>query len=94
MKKRSWDLNKDIKPIRKNFPILEHCVYLISNSLGAVPCAVQDGLERFYTLWAEEGVSAWDMEWSDHDDQCHPCPLGRVVHTILSKTKEKKDHHD
>ncbi len=63
MKKRTWDLDKDIKQIRKNFPILEHCVYLISNSLGAVPCAVLEGLERFYTLWAEEGVSAWDMEW-------------------------------
>lgn len=32
-----WDLEKDLDLIRKEFPILERCVYLISNSLGALP---------------------------------------------------------
>jgi kynureninase len=63
MLQKSWNLNKDIKQIRKIFPILDHCVYLISNSLGAVPFRVQDDLQRFYALWAEEGVSAWQKEW-------------------------------
>jgi len=58
-----WNLETDLDFIRKNFPILEKCVYLISNSLGAVPLQVRDALERFYTLWAEEGVSAWEKEW-------------------------------
>ncbi len=65
MKIKSWDLDKDIDQIRENFPILEKCVYLISNSLGAVPAGVEDDLKRFYTLWAEEGVSAWEKEWWD-----------------------------
>jgi kynureninase len=60
---RDWDLGKDLNLIRKNFPILEKCVYLISNSLGAVPVQVRDDLNRFYTLWAEEGVTAWEKEW-------------------------------
>lgn len=58
-----WNLKKDIDRIRKHFPILGKCVYLISNSLGAVPMQVRDALERFYTIWAEEGVTAWEKEW-------------------------------
>jgi kynureninase len=56
-------LDRDLAIIRKNFPILEKCVYLISNSLGAVPIRTKDALDRYYTLWAEEGVSAWEKEW-------------------------------
>lgn len=56
-------LDKDLEKIRENFPILDKCVYLISNSLGAVPKQVQKSLDRFYELWAEEGVTAWDKEW-------------------------------
>jgi kynureninase len=63
MEKRNWSLKKDLARIRKNFPILDKCVYLISNSLGAVPLQVRDALERYYTLWAKDGVSAWEKEW-------------------------------
>jgi len=58
-----WSLEKDLDHIRKNFPILDKCVYLISNSLGAVPLQVREALDQFYTLWAEEGVTAWEKEW-------------------------------
>jgi len=51
--------------IRKEFPILERCVYLISNSLGAVPEKALENLQKFYQMWAEEGVSAWQKEWWD-----------------------------
>ena len=63
MHQKYWNLDKDIKKIRKIFPILDHCVYLISNSLGAVPSRIQEDLQRYYSLWAEEGVSAWQKEW-------------------------------
>jgi kynureninase len=59
------DLKKDLALIRKKFPILEHCVYLISNSLGAVPEKALENLQKFYQMWAEEGVSAWKKEWWD-----------------------------
>jgi kynureninase len=61
--KNNWDLEKDLALLRKNFPILDRCVYLISNSLGAVPAQVRDALESYFTMWAEDGVSAWDREW-------------------------------
>lgn len=59
----SWDLERDLGSIRKEFPILEKCIYLISNSLGAVPRITEEHLNRFYSLWSEEGVSAWEREW-------------------------------
>lgn len=62
---RSWDLETDLETIRSEFPILERCTYLISNSLGAVPRGVREALDRYYSLWAEEGVSAWASEWWD-----------------------------
>lgn len=60
-----WDLDRDLESIRKEFPILGGCVYLINNSLGAVPRGAQEDLERFYRLWAEKGVTAWSEEWWD-----------------------------
>jgi kynureninase len=64
-KKPVWDLTKDLSAIRKNFPILDRYTYLISNSLGAVPSQAAEDLKRFYSLWADEGVSAWSLEWWD-----------------------------
>lgn len=57
------DLDKDLYEIRAQFPILGKSTYLISNSLGAVPRQVSEGLQRYYSLWAETGVSAWELEW-------------------------------
>src|SRR5688572_8081043 len=48
---------------RDEFPILEKCTYLISNSLGAMPHGVYDSLRHFADTWSEHGVSAWGMEW-------------------------------
>lgn len=59
----NWDLKKDLTLVRREFPILERCVYLISNSLGAVPREAQKSLEHFYEMWTEQGVSAWEKEW-------------------------------
>jgi kynureninase len=63
--KNAYDLKNHISLIRNEFPILKDCVYLISNSLGAVPKEAKKGLERYYNLWANEGVSAWKKEWWD-----------------------------
>lgn len=50
---------------REEFPILETCTYLISNSLGAMPRGVYDSLKHFADTWASHGVSAWGVEWWD-----------------------------
>jgi len=65
MNKLAWDLGNDLSTIRKEFPILDKCVYLISNSLGAVPRQVRKDILAFYDLWSDQGVSSWGQEWWD-----------------------------
>jgi kynureninase len=48
---------------RSEFPILDRCTYLVSNSLGAMPRAVSDRLAAYATEWAEQGVRAWARGW-------------------------------
>ena len=57
------DLAHDLKTLRREFPILGTCTYLISNSLGAVPRQTKTNLEKYYKMWEEEGVTAWQSEW-------------------------------
>ena len=44
---------------RDEFPILQRCTYLVSNSLGAMPRAAYDALRQYADEWAAEGVTAW-----------------------------------
>ncbi|HUK88200.1 MAG TPA: aminotransferase class V-fold PLP-dependent enzyme [Terriglobales bacterium] len=48
---------------RPEFPILEKTVYMISNSLGAMPRGVFDALHDYAEGWATRGVRAWDDWW-------------------------------
>lgn len=48
---------------RSEFPILESTVYMISNSLGAMPRGVYDELNAFADMWATRGVRAWHEGW-------------------------------
>ena len=48
---------------RAEFPILDRCNYLISNSLGAMPRGVYDSLRFYADTWAGQGVSAWGTGW-------------------------------
>ena len=50
----------DLLSWRTKFPILDRKVYLINNSLGAMPATVNDALREYTTLWESEGVVAWD----------------------------------
>ncbi len=58
-------LDRDLTRIRKAFPVLERGVYLISNSLGAVPITARAALLDYYEIWAREGVKAWEKTWWD-----------------------------
>jgi kynureninase len=48
---------------RPEFPILEHTVYMISNSLGAMPRAAARSLADYADMWATRGVRAWEERW-------------------------------
>ncbi|MBK9124803.1 MAG: aminotransferase class V-fold PLP-dependent enzyme [Chloroflexi bacterium] len=52
-------MNDPLLNWRAEFPILDTCTYMISNSLGAMPRAVYDKLHEFADTWATLGVSAW-----------------------------------
>lgn len=47
---------------RAEFPILADSIYLINNSLGAMPRATARAMQEYTDLWAREGVVAW-ISW-------------------------------
>ncbi|HEX2253352.1 MAG TPA: aminotransferase class V-fold PLP-dependent enzyme [Thermoanaerobaculia bacterium] len=53
----------DLLALRAEFPILERCTYLVSNSLGAMPRGVRDELAAFAGAWDRRGVRAWHEGW-------------------------------
>jgi kynureninase len=48
---------------RDEFPILSHTVYMISNSLGAMPKRTARNLAEYAETWATRGVRAWEERW-------------------------------
>jgi kynureninase len=53
----------DLLRWRKEFPIVERAVYMISNSLGAMPRGVEESLVEYARIWATRGVRAWAERW-------------------------------
>jgi kynureninase len=53
----------DLARWRDEFPILTRTVYMISNSLGAMPRAAARSLAEFADTWATRGVRAWEERW-------------------------------
>jgi kynureninase len=48
---------------RPEFPILEKTIYMISNSLGAMPRGVEAALAEYTGVWKTRGVRAWEETW-------------------------------
>lgn len=48
---------------RSQFPILDQCIYLISNSLGAMPAQTAASLQEYAHTWKTRGVQAWEEGW-------------------------------
>ena len=53
----------DLSTYRAEFPILSRSVYMISNSLGAMPRGVAASLADYADTWATRGVRAWAERW-------------------------------
>jgi kynureninase len=53
----------DLERWRPEFPILERTVYMISNSLGAMPRRAAESLADYARTWATRGVRAWEERW-------------------------------
>jgi len=68
----------DLLAWRCEFPILDTSVYLISNSLGAMPRRVQESLNAYADTWATRGVRAWGDSWWEM-----PVRVGDLLGPIL-----------
>ena len=53
----------DLERWRDEFPILSRSVYMISNSLGAMPQQTRANLADYADTWATRGVRAWEERW-------------------------------
>jgi kynureninase len=53
----------DLSMWRGEFPILERTVYMISNSLGAMPRRAAQSLAEYADTWATRGVRGWEDRW-------------------------------
>ena len=53
----------DLERWRDEFPILSRSVYMISNSLGAMPRQAARNLAEYADTWATRGVRAWEERW-------------------------------
>jgi kynureninase len=58
-------MSDDLLRWRREFPILDNTVYMISNSLGAMPRRVADRMQEYTEIWASRGVRAWADGWWD-----------------------------
>jgi len=56
-------MTDELLRFRPEFPIVEKTVYMISNSLGAMPRGVRDELNHYADTWASRGVRAWEESW-------------------------------
>jgi len=68
---------------RREFPILEKAVYLISHSLGAMPRDTFSRLNEYAEMWATRGVRAWAEGWWDM-----PVTVGNDVAGIIGAERE------
>ncbi len=53
----------DLSQWRDEFPILSRSVYMISNSLGAMPRKAAAYLAEYANTWATRGVRGWEDRW-------------------------------
>jgi kynureninase len=64
---------------RKEFPILDRTIYLISHSLGAMPSRTRDRLKQYADEWDTRGIRAWEEGWWEM-----PVTVGDLIGKIIS----------
>jgi kynureninase len=63
---------------RDEFPILSRTVYMISNSLGAMPKRAARDLAGYAEAWSTRGVRAWEERWWEM-----PLEIGNKIAWII-----------
>jgi len=63
---------------RKEFPVLDKTVYLISHSLGAMPRRARERLNEYADVWATRSIRAWEEGWWEM-----PIAVGNLIAKII-----------
>jgi len=74
---------------RDEFPILHRSIYMISNSLGAMPRAAALSLAEYAETWATRGVRAWEERWWEMAGE-----VGNKVAAIIGAPAGTVSMHD
>jgi kynureninase len=68
----------DLLTWRREFPILETTVHMISHSLGAMPRRTYQRLQEYAETWSTRGIRAWEEGWWDM-----PVTVGDLIGGII-----------
>src|SRR5262245_43354440 len=79
----------DLARWRPEFPILSRTVYMISNSLGAMPRRAADSLAEYAEMWATRGVRAWEERWWEM-----PLEIGNRIARIIGAAPGSVSMHE
>ena len=81
-------MTDELLRFRPEFPIVEKTVYMISNSLGAMPRGVRDELNHYADTWAARGVRAWEEAW-----WMLPAEVGNQIGELMHAPKDSVSVH-
>jgi len=79
----------DLAKWRDEFPILARTVYMISNSLGAMPKRTARSLAEYAETWATRGVRAWEERWWEM-----PLEVGDRIAAIIGAPARSVSMHE
>jgi len=79
----------DLARWRAEFPILSRTVYLINNSLGAMPRRASRDLAEYAETWATRGVRAWEERWWEM-----PIEVGDKVARLIGAPRGSVSMHE
>jgi kynureninase len=79
----------DLERWRDEFPILSRSVYMISNSLGAMPRQTARDLAAYAETWATRGVRAWEERWWEM-----PIEVGNKIARIVGAPPGSVSMHE
>src|SRR3954463_15993743 len=74
---------------RDEFPILAKTVYMISNSLGAMPRQTAANLAEYADVWATRGVRGWEERWWEM-----PVEVGNKVARVINAAPGSVSMHE
>ncbi len=82
-------MSDDIPRWRDEFPILSRTVYMISNSLGAMPRQTASYLADYANTWATRGVRAWEERWWEM-----PLEIGNRIARVIGAARGTVSMHE